>query len=88
MVSRKEIIVTSLDGGFVAVAAEEASEYFHGMIKLNETGAFITECFKTPSSFEEVAKLVCEKYNVEYEKAYNDVKKIADAYIGAGLLLE
>ena len=74
-------------GSHVVVSVDPANG-FNGMIKLNETGAFITECFKTPSSFEEVTKLVCEKYTVEYEKAYNDVKKIADAYIGAGLLVE
>ena len=88
MILRSEIIISEFEGEFVAVAAEEASEYFHGMIKLNQTGAFITELLKTETTFEEVVSSICEKYNVSEEKARIDAEKIINAYKNVSLLVE
>ena len=88
MILRSEIIISELDGGYVAVAAEEASEHFHGMIKLNETGAFITECLKTETTPKAVADYLCEKYDVSPEKALADVWKLVDVYKNADLLID
>ena len=87
MILRNEIIVSFLGDEYVAVAAEEASEHFHGMIKLNETGAFITECLKKETTAEAVAEALCEKYDVSREKALGDVMKLVEAYKKAGLLI-
>ncbi len=88
MILRSEIIVSEFEGSFIAVAAEEASEYFHGVIKLNETGAFITELLKKETTLEEIVSMLCEKYNVSAEKAKQDSEKVINAYKSISLLVE
>lgn len=88
MILKREIILSQLDDGYVAVAAEEARDFFHGMIKLNETGAFITECLKEETTVSEIVKSICEKYDVTEEKALYDVEKIVKTYRDMGLLVE
>ena len=88
MILRSEIIVSEFENGFVAVAVEEASEYFHGMIKLNETGAFITELLRKETTLEEIVSVLCEKYDVSAEKARLDAEKIISAYRSVSLLVE
>ena len=88
MILRKEIIISELDGSFVAVAAEEAGEHFHGMIKLNETGAFITRLLKSETTAEEVVSNLIEAFDVGEEQAKKDVEKIIKAYKDADLLTE
>lgn len=88
MILRSEIIVSEFENDFVAVAVEEASDYFHGMIKLNETGAFITELLRKETTLEEIVSELCEKYNVSAEKAKLDAEKIINAYRSVSLLVE
>ena len=88
MILRKEIIISELDGEYVAVAAEEAGEHFHGMIRLNKTGAFITEKLKEETTKEKIADAICDTFDVSYEKAMEDTEKIINAYKSADLIVE
>ncbi len=88
MILRKEIIISDFDDGFVAVAAEEASEFFHGMIKLNGTGAFITNCLKEETNVLDVVKALRKEYDVSEEKARRDVERLVEVYRDANLLIE
>ena len=88
MTLRREILISAFEDGFIAVAADEASEYFRGMIKLNETGVFITKCLKDETTTEEIVKLLCEKYEVTEEKALADVNKIVGEFRKVNLIIE
>ena len=58
----------------IVVASGEASKKFHGMIKLNETAAFIWELISEGNTEEEIAKKLSEKYEISIEQAAEDTK--------------
>ena len=56
----------------IVVASGEASKSFHGMIKLNDSGADIWTWIFEGFSEEEIAKKLAEKYELSDEKAKED----------------
>ena len=44
-----------------------------GMITLNETGAFIWKEIEAGKNQEEIAKSICEAYEIDFETALKDV---------------
>ena len=57
-----EMAVMELDGEWNAVAVGEDSAKFHGMLRLNETGAGIIKLLAEDTTPEAVHKALCEKY--------------------------
>ena len=76
----KDFTIQKVGVSFVAVPVGETSKTFHGMIRLNETGAFLwnkmTEADQTEDSL--VAALL-EEYEVDEETARADVQKLVAA---------
>ena len=52
------------------------SSIFAGMIELNETAAFIINCFKEDSSINDVAKKLSSEYEVTEEEAIIGIEQI------------
>lgn len=73
----KDFTIQKVGGSFVAVPVGETSKHFHGMVRLNETGAFLwnklTEADQTEDSL--VACLL-EEYDVSEELARKDVQTL------------
>ena len=63
---------------YVAVPVGETSKTFHGMINLNETGAFLWNFFTTEHTVDEAVTALCAEYDVEEERARLDAEKFAD----------
>lgn len=57
-----EMAVMEMDGEWSAVAVGEASDKFHGMLRLNESGAEIIKLLAKDTTPEEVHQALCEKY--------------------------
>ena len=77
----------TLAGQTVVVAFGEASRTFHGMIKLNDTGAFIRDLLASGvSNEEEIVTRMAEEYEVELEVLRQDVSRILSALTEAGVL--
>ena len=75
---KKGFILRVVGGESIVVPVGEASKNFHGMINLNETGAFLWRFFTEEHSLEEGVDALCGEYDVERETAFADVKKFAD----------
>ena len=57
-----EMAVMEMDGEWSAVAVGEDSAKFHGMLRLNESGAEIIKLLADDTTPEEVHQKLCEKY--------------------------
>ena len=57
-----EMAVLEMDGEWSAVAVGEDSAKFHGMLRLNESGAEIIKMLAEDTTPEKVHKALCEKY--------------------------
>lgn len=62
-------------GSYVVVAVGKRSEQFNGMVNLNETGAFLWKQVEQGASRDELLNSLLETYEVEREKAEQDVDK-------------
>ena len=57
-----EMAVMEMDGEWSAVAVGEDSAKFHGMLRLNESGAEIIKLLAEETTPEEVHRALCEKF--------------------------
>ena len=72
---KKGFVVRVVGGEHVVVPVGEMSKAFHGMINLNETGAFMWRFFSEEHSLEEGVTALRAEYEVEEERARLDVQK-------------
>ena len=72
----------------VVVAVGKASREFHGMVKLNDSGADIWQWVSEGKTEEETALCLAEKYELAQEKARADVKSMLSQMLAAGLMEE
>ena len=72
---KKGFVLRMVGGENVVVPVGELCKTFHGMINLNETGAFLWKFFTAEHSMEEAVDALCTEYEVERERAANDVQK-------------
>ena len=64
---------------YVAVAVGETSKTFHGMIRLNETGAFLWKQMAERDMTEaELTEALLSEYEVDRETAQADVHRIVE----------
>ena len=67
-------VVRKVGGESVVVPVGEMSKQFHGMINLNETGAFLWEFYTAEHTIEEGVNALLGEYDVEKEVAQADVE--------------
>ena len=75
---KKGFVIRVVGGESVVVPVGEMSKNFHGMINLNETGAFLWRFYTSEHSIEEGVDALCGEYDVERERAQADVEKFAE----------
>ena len=75
---KKGFVVRVVGGEHVVVAVGEMSKRFHGMINMNETGAFLWKFFSEEHTVEEGVDALCAEYEVDRERAQVDVEKFAE----------
>ena len=61
---------------YVVVATGELSKKMNIIIEMNETSSDIWDLIEKGCQAEEVAKNLAEKYEIPYEKAFEDTQKI------------
>ena len=79
-------VLREVGGDSVVVPVGERSKTFHGMINLNETGAFIWQFFSVEHTQEECVDALCGKYLVSREQAERDVEKFVAAMRTGGFI--
>ena len=78
------VIINEINGEYVAVAAGEAGKAFNGMIKMNETAAFIAEVLKKEIDEDGVVAAICAEYEVDSEIARENVRAVVAKLESAG----
>ncbi len=68
------------------VAVNELSQNFYGMVKLNDTAAFVFKLLQKKNSLKKIVSKVVKKYGVDKETAQNDVESIIEQFKKAGFL--
>lgn len=83
---KKGFVLRQVAGQSMVIAIGAASRKFHGMIKLNTTGAEIWNGIQQGQTEEQIAEKLCEKFEVSYEKAYEDTVGMIGKMRDAGVL--
>ena len=81
-------LINKLGDNFVAVPVGECVVEFNGIIKLNETAAFIIEKLNNEISLEDLVVAVAEKFACEKDYALENVESILKGLREAQLLVE
>ncbi|MGN1053291.1 MAG: PqqD family protein [Candidatus Scatosoma sp.] len=74
---KEGFIIREVGGEHIVVPIGEAGKNFHGMVKLNESGAFLWRFFCAEHTQEEAVKALTEEYDVDEETAKKDVAAFA-----------
>ena len=72
---KEGFMLREVAGSYVVVAVGKRSEQFNGMVNMNETGAFLWKLVEKGASREELLDGLLQAYEVEPEKAAQDVDK-------------
>ncbi|MBQ8284601.1 MAG: PqqD family protein [Clostridia bacterium] len=83
---KKGFVVRVVGGESVVVPVGELSKTFHGMINLNETGAFLWNFFTEEHTIDEGVAALCGEYEVDEERARVDVEKFAEIITQNGFI--
>lgn len=60
------------------VATGETAKNFHGLVRSNETAAFIVDCLKSEITEEAIVDKLLTEYDVSRETAAQDVRRILE----------
>ena len=74
---KQGFVVRKVGDSHVVVPVGELSKTFHGMINLNETGAFLWNFFSQEHTIDEGVTALCSEYDVDADRARADVEKFA-----------
>lgn len=80
-------MLRSLGGQDIVVTIGEASKAFHGMIKLNASGAFLWKSLENGSTREELEQALTQRYQISKEQAKADVNIFLDTIKETGCIL-
>lgn len=81
---KKGFVLRVVGGENVVVPVGAMSKTFHGMINLNETGAFMWKFFSEEHTLDEGVAALLSEYEVDEDRARTDVQKFMDAIVGNG----
>lgn len=85
---KENFVLRELCGSFVVVAVGEQTLNFKGLIKLNETGAFLWKNMAEKDvTEEELLQALLSEYEVEKDIAQTDIKEFVDLLKEADLLV-
>lgn len=72
---KKGFVIRKVGGDSVVVPVGEMSKKFHGMINLNETGAFLWQFYTEEHTLDEGVNALLSEYDVEESLARSDVEQ-------------
>lgn len=81
---KKGFVIRMVGGEYIVVPVGALSKTFHGMINLNETGAFMWKFFTEEHTEEECVEALCAEYDVDKERAAIDVRQFMETISGNG----
>ncbi|MCI6265354.1 MAG: PqqD family protein [Erysipelotrichaceae bacterium] len=85
---KEGLVLRPLGGKYVAVATGKLTSTFHGMIRLNETGASMMNLLKEDTTKEEVINNLMKEYQADQTEIEKDVDTLLTNLKDNGLLDE
>ncbi len=83
---KEDFITQDIDGTQFLVAV--GGEAFSGIVRSNETAAFIVDCLKEETTMDAIADRMCAKYDAPRETIAADVAEIINTLRGINALEE
>lgn len=80
------VIISEINGEFVAVPSGAASRRFNGMIRMNQTAAIIAKALQEGKTEDEVVAALCAEYEVSENIAREDFVAITKELDRLGLI--
>lgn len=75
----KDFTIQKVGNSYVAVPVGETSKSFHGMVRLNETGAFLwNRMVDRDCTEEDLVKALLDEYDVSEDTARADVARVVE----------
>ena len=71
---KKGFIVRQINNDYVVAAVGEQSKNFNGIIRLNQSAKFIWDMLEQGSSKQDIVCALLENYEIDEEKASQDVE--------------
>ncbi len=81
-----DFVIKEMAGSTVVIPVGAQVMDFNGMLKLNETGAFLFNNLKTDTTYEALVDKLLEEYDVTQEKAEQDVTTFVNKLKEADLI--
>ena len=81
-------ILHNIGEEYMAVATGEAAENFNGIVRNNETAAYIFELLQQETTEEAIVDAMCERYDADRSIIERDVKAVIEKMRSAGFLHE
>lgn len=88
MKKKEEFIARNIAGDHIMMPVGSTALKFNGLIMANEVSAFIWENIEKVNNAEEMANLICEEFEVDYETAFHDTDALMKEMIKAGWIEE
>ena len=84
---KKDFTIQKVGNSYIAVAVGETSKTFHGMVRLNETGAFLWKKMSEGDvAVDELVDALLSEYEVDRETAAHDVEQLVAQFRESGIL--
>lgn len=84
---KKDFTMQKVGNSYIAVAVGETSKTFHGMVRLNETGAFLWKKMSEGDvTVDELVDALLSEYEVDRETAAHDVEQLVAQFRESGIL--
>ena len=80
-------VLRNICGEYVVVAIGKQTLDFKGLIKLNETGAFLWEQLQTDRTLEELQTAMLKEYDIDAATAAADIEAFMQSLTKAELLV-
>lgn len=80
----KGFVLRNVGGESVVVPIGEMGKKFHGMINLNESGAFLWTFFTEEHTTYDAVKALVAEYEIDEETATKDVQAFVDKIVSRG----
>lgn len=77
-------LLSEIAGEYYLIPTGKAGVNFNKMITLNDVGAFIWKKLDSDKCANEIAKDICEEYQVNFEKALSDTNAFAEKMFNLG----
>lgn len=85
---KKGFVTYKTDGKQLMVAAGPAAKLFHGLVRSNETAAFIVDHLKKETTPEQITDAMAAEYDAPKERIAADVDKIISQLRSIGAIDE